>query len=55
MQYVQKVFQGNKDLHIEDRDFQLPDSFQSIYSNNLSYVSVLYKFVFCFLYKFEQN
>ena len=34
MQYVQKVFQGNKDLHIEDKDFELPDSFQSIYSNN---------------------
>ena len=34
MQYVQKVFQGNKDLHVEDKDFELPDSFQSIYSNN---------------------
>ena len=33
MQYVEKVFHGNKDLHIEDREFQIPDSFQSIYSN----------------------
>ncbi len=31
--YVQKVFYGNKDLHIEDKDFVMPDSFQSIYSN----------------------
>jgi len=31
--YVQKVFHGNKDLHIEDKDFVMPDSFQSIYSN----------------------
>ena len=30
MQYVEKVFHGNKDLHIEDREFQIPDSFQSI-------------------------
>ena len=33
MQYVEKVFQGNKELHIEDKDFPIPDSFQSIYSN----------------------
>ena len=33
MHYVQKVFQGNRDLHIEDTEFVIPDSFQSIYSN----------------------
>ena len=33
MQYVERVFHGNKDLHIEDKEFQIPDSFQSIYSN----------------------
>ena len=34
MQYVQKVFYGNKDLHIEDKDFVMPESFQSIYSTD---------------------
>jgi len=33
MQYVQRVFHGNKALHIEDIEFKIPDSFQSIYSN----------------------
>ena len=33
MRYVEKVFNGNKQLHIEDSDFLIPDSFQSIYSN----------------------
>ena len=33
MQYVERVFHGNKGLHIEDINFQIPDSFQSIYSN----------------------
>ena len=33
MRYVEKVFNGNKQLHIEDSDFPIPDSFQSIYSN----------------------
>ena len=33
MQYVEKVFHGNQDLHIEDIEFKIPDSFQSIYSN----------------------
>ena len=34
MQYVQNVFHGNKTLHIEDAEFKIPDSFQSIYSND---------------------
>ena len=33
MHYVQKVLSGNKDLHLEDKEFVMPDSFQSIYSN----------------------
>ena len=33
MQYVERVFHGNKSLHIEDIEFKIPDSFQSIYSN----------------------
>ena len=33
MQYVERVFHGNKELHIEDINFKIPDSFQSIYSN----------------------
>ena len=37
MQYVQRVFHGNQDLHIVDSDFKKPDSFQSIYSNEKEY------------------
>ena len=33
MHYVEKVLHGNQELHIEDKDFPIPDSFQSIYSN----------------------
>ena len=33
MQYVERVFHGNQELHIEDVNFKIPDSFQSIYSN----------------------
>ena len=33
MQYVEKVYHGNQDLHIEDMEFKIPDSFKSIYSN----------------------
>ena len=29
MQYVERVFHGNKSLHIEDIEFKIPDSFQS--------------------------
>ena len=34
MQYVQKVFSSKKILHTEDTEFIIPDSFQSIYSND---------------------
>ena len=37
MQYVERVFHGNKGLHIEDVNFRIPDSFQSIYSNEKEY------------------
>ena len=30
MHYVQKVLSGNKDLHLEDREFVMPDSFYYI-------------------------
>ena len=33
MHYVDRVFHGNQTLHIEDTEFKIPDSFQSIYSN----------------------
>ena len=35
MHYVDRVFHGNKALHIEDTEFKIPDSFQSIYSNEI--------------------
>ena len=37
MQYVERVFHGNQELHIEDVNFKIPDSFQSIYSNEKEY------------------
>ena len=47
MQYVQKVFQGNKDLHIEDKDFELPSYFIIAFFKLLASIIFLSPFNLC--------